>query len=151
MHVMPSIRFLTFDQLATPSLYNILAIRQRVFQVEQQRYYLDTDGRDQIALHALAHDNGGALVGYLRILPPGVTYDTAAIGRVAIDKAWRGKGVGRQLMRAALDKIQETWGGGATLSAQLPTIPFYEGLGFKTVGEPYMEAAIEHIKMAHTG
>lgn len=150
MRDMPTIRFFTFGQLTAPSLYDILAIRQRVFQVEQQRYYLDTDGRDQIALHALAHD-GDALIGYLRILPPGVTYDTAAIGRVAIDKAWRGKGVGGELMRAALDKIQETWGGGATLSAQLPTIPFYERLGFVAVGEPYMEAAIEHIKMAHTG
>ena len=146
---MSDIRFLRFEELTPQLLYDILAMRQRVFQVEQQRYYLDTDGKDQVALHGLVED-GGNLIGYLRILPPGVTYPTAAIGRVAIEKPHRGKGIGQALMKAALEAIEDCWPqSGVTLSAQLPTIPFYERLGFKTVGESYMEAGIKHIKMTH--
>jgi len=81
------------------------------------------------------------------VLPPSITYDTAAIGRVVIDADFRGKGIGKQLMQAAMEKIRTTWKSGATLSAQIQTIDFYERLGFMTVDEPYDEAFTPHIKM----
>ena len=141
-----NILLLSFSGFTSEQLYEVLALRQRVFMIEQERYYLDCDGLDKIATHVLVYDNE-TLAGYLRILPPGVSYDTAAIGRVVIDKKYRGKGVGQQLMKAALAEIAKQWDGAVTLSAQIQTIDFYKKFGFMTVGEPYEEAFTPHVKM----
>ncbi|MGL4337827.1 MAG: GNAT family N-acetyltransferase [Turicibacter sp.] len=70
------------------------------------------------------------------------------IGRVAVDKAHRRKGVGQLLMRETITYIEkETNANAIKLSAQLSAIPFYESLGFESYGETYLDAGIEHIDM----
>ena len=43
----------TFDELGPHDLYQVLALRQRVFVIEQQCIYPDLDGHDQQAMHLL--------------------------------------------------------------------------------------------------
>jgi len=64
---MTEIRHLSFDELTTQQLYDILVLRQRVFMIEQQRYYLDCDGLDQIALHFAAYEGEKTLRLFARV------------------------------------------------------------------------------------
>ena len=73
----------TFDQLSKEELYELLSLRQSIFVVEQKSWYLDADGLDNCSLHLLVKLND-ILLGYLRLLPPKVKYDTPSIGRIAI-------------------------------------------------------------------
>ena len=52
---------LAWDQLSAHALYEALALRQRVFVVEQDCVYLDADGKDRIARHLFAWE-GAQLV-----------------------------------------------------------------------------------------
>lgn len=137
----------TFAELDTSTLYDILALRQVVCMIEFSRYYLDCDGLDQQALHITLEQNG-TFKGYTRLLPPGLKYPCPTIGRVIITKDLRGTGKGADLMRYAMDMAKKHFGGyEIALSAQVPVVPFYEKLGFSTVGEPYIEADMPHVKM----
>ena len=74
--------------------------------------------------------------------------DKAKIGMVATLKAHRGQGFGKALIRhlsellAAKDEVKEIW-----MSAQDHALPFYEELGFKVIGEGYMEEHVPHHKV----
>ena len=97
-----------FDALSPAELYDLLTLRQRVFVVEQACAYLDCDGKDPAALHLIGRDARGALVAYARLLPPGVSFAEAAIGRVVTDPATRRAGRGRALMDEAIARARAT-------------------------------------------
>jgi ElaA protein len=141
-----SIIFLRFDQLSTTQLYDILELRQRVYIIEQHCFYQDSDGRDKDSLHALMMDEG-KLAGYARILPPGLMYDTASIGRIVLEKEYRGRGFGKKLVAACIEKCFELHETGITITAQVVSIPFYEKLGFIAISDVFDEAGIDHRKM----
>ena len=85
-----------FTALTSAELYNILTIRNEVFVVEQNCIYLDTDNKDQHAWHLLGYINE-KLVAYSRILPPGVSFHEASIGRVVTHSTIRRNGIGNEL------------------------------------------------------
>src|SRR5256885_8238388 len=62
-----------FRDLTVDELYAIVAVRERVFVVEQACVYQDADGLDPRCRHLWAADRG-AIVAYLRIVPAGVKY-----------------------------------------------------------------------------
>jgi ElaA protein len=136
-----------FDALTPSELYDALALRQRVFVVEQRCAYLDCDGLDRAALHLLGRASDGALVAYARLLPPGVAYAEGAIGRVVTDTGVRGTGLGRALMREAIARMRSAYPGALQIGAQAHLQRFYGELGFVTVGEPYEEDGIPHVHM----
>jgi ElaA protein len=140
---------LLFNDLSLQELYDIMALRQAVFVVEQNCPYLDADGKDQQAAHVLAYDNDGDLVAYSRLLPVGIFYaDSISIGRVISSDKVRGQGVGQELMRFSIREIYRLFGNKKlTISAQYYLIKFYESFGFQAVGETYLEDDIPHIKM----
>ena len=106
------------------------------------------DGCDFVCHHALLRNKAGELIGYLRILPPGQTFDTVAIGRVLVREDARGLGAARQLMTEALNFIRDTlMQRQVKLSAQQYLIKFYESLGFAAISEGYVEDGIPHIDM----
>lgn len=72
--------FKTFDELDTRELYDILQLRNEVFVVEQKCCFLDLDGKDQKSRH-LSGYHDGKLMAFSRIVPPGVSYEFASIGR----------------------------------------------------------------------
>lgn len=142
----------TFDELTLHELYDILALRQSVFIVEQKSPYLDADGVDRRSLHVCGHDGDCRLVAYLRIVPPGVKYKEPSIGRVVTHASARRKGLGRDAMQKGLARLDAMYPGCAVrISSQQYLEKFYQGFDFATVSEPYDEDGIPHVEMFRGG
>jgi ElaA protein len=136
-----------FNELTNTELYDILHLRNIVFVVEQNCVYNDTDGKDKESWH-LCGSIDNKLVAYVRILPPGVSYPEASIGRVVTHPNYRSKGHGIELMKIAIDKTRSLFNTNSIrISAQCYLLKFYSDLGFTTVGEEYLEDGIPHIEM----
>jgi ElaA protein len=136
-----------FDELTAKELYAAMRLRGEVFVVEQNCPYLDADNLDQASWHLFGWD-GDHLAAYCRILPPGVAFEQASIGRVVSSPQSRGTGVGRQLMQVAIEKtLQQFNVAQIKIGAQLYLKAFYESLGFAQSGEGYLEDDIPHIPM----
>ncbi len=138
----------SFEELTNMELYNILRVRAEVFVVEQNCPYLDEDGKDPASFHLMGTNEQGALVAYSRILPAGLAFKEASIGRVLTTSAARKSGAGKELMHTAIRIIHEKYGEvPIRIGAQLYLKKFYEGLGFVQVSEMYLEDDIEHVEM----
>ena len=139
----------TFSELTLEELYALLRLRNEVFIVEQDCPFPDLDGKDQLCYHLLGFSEGSrALVAYTRIVPPGVTYDSASIGRVTTALGVRRYGVGRELMRRSIAAVEGLYGLiPIQIGAQLYLQKFYESFGFSPLGDIYLEDGIEHIGM----
>lgn len=149
-----------FDELSPVDLYYILQARSQVFVVEQQCAYQDIDEIDFDCLHLVAHKDK-SLIGYCRIIPPGVGISAAAppvspdtptpgcrIGRVLVLPEHRGDGLAREIMTRAIKHCRSKYGKRTIgISAQTYLIHFYQSLGFESVGQPYLEDGLEHINM----
>lgn len=136
-----------YEALSLDDLYDALALRCRVFVLEQGPY-LDPDGVDRRSWHLLGRDDGGALQAYLRVVEPGVKYEEPSIGRVITSPEVRGRGLGRMLMHEGIARCASAWPGqGIRINAQARLERFYAELGFATVGEPYLDDGIPHIEM----
>ncbi len=122
-------------------------IRTEVF-VGEQRIPADMewDDGDSAALHAVAYNRLGQAIATGRLLQERA--GVARIGRVAVRRALRGSGVGRQLMHTLLELGAARGDREAVLHAQRSSEGFYRGLGFSARGEPFDEAGIAHIEMA---
>ncbi|MEO7523124.1 MAG: GNAT family N-acetyltransferase [Ferruginibacter sp.] len=136
-----------FNELSVSELYIILKLRSEIFVVEQNCVYLDTDDKDQASFHLCGWLNDN-LVAYARILPPGIAFAEASIGRVSTSISYRKNGKGRQLMEKAIDiTLNQFKGAGIQIGAQLYLEKFYSSLGFYQIGDGYMEDGIQHIHM----
>jgi ElaA protein len=136
-----------FEQLGVENLYDALALRCRVFVLEQGPY-LDPDGLDRMSWHLLGRDAGGALQGYLRVVDPGHKYEEPSIGRVVTSPEARGTGVGRLLMAEGVRRCLSAWPGRAIrISAQSHLARWYSSYGFARVGVDYLEDDIPHCEM----
>lgn len=136
-----------FEELTTIELYAILQLRNEVFVVEQNCVYPDIDNKDLKSFHLMAFD-GENLAAYSRILPPGLSFEEASIGRVITAPSYRGKGIGMVLLEKAITETQHTFAiKPIKIGAQLYLKKFYEGFGFTQTSEVYLEDGIEHIEM----
>lgn len=139
------------DELNIHQLYEILRVRQEVFTVEQDCAYQDADGKDSCAWHLCGWNPDAThpqLQAYLRVVDPGKKYSEPSIGRVLTADTARGKGLGRELMRQALDKTQRAFPESAIrISAQQHLEKFYGEFGFVRCSSPYDEDGIPHIEM----
>ena len=140
-------RWRALEDFDARALYELLALRQQVFVVEQRCAYLDADGLDTETQHLTGHD-GDALVGSLRLMPPGRHGRWAAIGRVAVARGYRGRGLARDMMQRAIARVHERDGDvPIRLAGQEHLVAFYASLGFDPVSEPYDEDGIPHVEM----
>jgi predicted GNAT family N-acyltransferase len=116
-------------------------IRFAVF-VEEQRVpaEIELDGMDAKSLHAVAFGNR-VPVGTGRLLPDG------HIGRMAVLKDWRGRGVGSLILKALVDAARSRGDREIVLSAQVHATAFYRAHGFVEEGAEYMDAGIPHVDM----
>jgi len=117
------------------------AIRFAVF-VEEQGVpaEIEMDEADALSVHALAY-HGGEAVGTGRLLPD------AHIGRMAVLKAWRGRGAGGLILARLLDAARARGDAVVRLSAQVHALGFYRAHGFEALGPVYQEAGIAHQAM----
>jgi ElaA protein len=129
-----------FDDLTPRDLYDLLALRVRVFVVEQECAFQELDGLDAEAEHVWTRGPAGEVVAYLRVLEgDGET----RIGRIVTAPEHRGTGAGAALMRAVLADID----GPVVLGAQVQAQGFYARLGFAVDGPGYDEDGIPHVPM----
>ena len=129
----------------------IFALRMEVFVVEQGVPAAEElDAHDVTALHVLAREthNPANIVATARLIPHGES--RAAIGRVAVRKEYRGRGVGALVMRFIEDAARQRGIAQVELGAQCYALPFYEKLGYIAEGEIYLDCAIEHRHMSKT-
>jgi ElaA protein len=140
-----------FADLTAAALYEMLALRQQVFVLEQACLYPDIDGLDPGAHHLLGWKTGAGkreLVATLRCLAPGAKYDEMSLGRVVTSPSTRGTGLGRALVAhgiACADRLHP--GHAIRIGAQAHLEAFYASFGFRTVCAPYDEDGILHIDM----
>ena len=138
-------RWRHFAFFSGPEWHRVLNLRTAIFVVEQECPYQEVDQKDTDSWHLeLSHHS--ALIGTLRVLPPGLSYKECSIGRVAVHAEFRRRGLARELMKLALTFCDSRWPA-VRLSAQTYLQPFYESLGFMATGAPYLEDNIPHIEM----
>jgi len=122
------------------------AIRGRVFVLEQGvPDTVEIDRDDERATHLLAFA-AGKPVGTARIV---LRKRTAKIGRMAVLKSHRGRGIGKALLARAIATARRKRARTIYLHAQLAVIAFYQSMGFRAVGSNFEEAGIAHRKMIH--
>lgn len=137
-----------FDELTTRELYEILQLRQAVFVVEQTCPYLDADGADADAYHLYARSAQGAIVAYARLFLPSSDASYSRIGRVISAGSVRGQGLGRELMRKAIEWCEHNAPmAPIRLGAQVYLRRFYSDFGFREISAEYLEDDIPHVDM----
>jgi len=105
---------------------------------------IELDDQDANCMHAVAYDVDGKAIGTGRLLPDG------HIGRMAVVKEWRRRGIGAEIMAALMAEARKQGHKQVVLSAQLQAAEFYRELGFVAEGKVYPEAGILHQKMVRT-
>jgi len=143
------LEWLSFEQLTSLQVHDLLKLRQDIFVVEQESAYADIDGKDLETLHLLAFErDGNQLVAAIRLFPADGTGRSARIGRVVVHRDFRRFGLGKILMSEGINKARQLCGScEIEVSAQSYLEKFYSGFGFLTVSEEYIEDGIPHIDM----
>ena len=114
-------------------------VRIEVFVIEQNvPAELEWDEGDEVSIHAVAYDEQGQAVATGRLLPDG------HIGRMAVTKSLRGKGVGKAVLSALLEVAAQEGHNELVLHAQAQAIPFYARQGFVCEGDEFLEVDIPH-------
>lgn len=116
-------------------------IRIAVF-CDEQGFVEEFDEADGRSVHLVAFE-GGLAIGTCRYhcYEPDGCY---LIGRIAVSRTHRGQGIGGKLVTEAERQIRALGGSRAHIGAQVRAMPFYESLGYRSVGGRYMDEHVEH-------
>ena len=132
---------------STNDLEKAFAIRKRVFVREQGvPEEIELDHYDTRAFHFLAFD-GEKPVSTARVV---MRHGSAKIGRMAVLRSHRGRGIGKALLKRAVKTARKQGAQKIYLHAQVAVIEFYQKMGFRCVGRVFREAGISHRKMVWT-
>ena len=117
-------------------------IREAVFLREQGvPEDMEWDEFDAVSRHALAYEATGRAVATGRLLPDG------HIGRMAVLRGFRRRGMGGAVLAALLEEARRLGYPELMLHAQTHAAPFYARFGFVPEGAEFMEAGIPHLLM----
>lgn len=120
----------------------LLAIRDAVFVAEQNvPVEEERDELDPLCRHVIARDADGRAIGTGRLTPE------RRIGRMAVLREWRRRGVGDAMLVALMDMARASGWPEVRLNAQVDAEAFYARHGFEPVGERFLEAGILHQAM----
>jgi len=120
---------------------DLSGIRRVVFIEEQNVSEEDEwEGGEEDCWHWMAVVDGRP-VGTARLKPNGT------IGRMAVLKDFRSRGVGTSLMQRATNKVRSLGLGTAQLNAQTHAVAFYARFGFRVEGAEFQDAGIPHVRM----
>ena len=125
-------------------------LRIEVFVKEQNvpiELELDEKDYSENTVH-IGYFNNDKLIGVARLID--MDKDVIHIGRVVIDKEYRGQGIGRELIVGCETTAKHILKREVTieLSAQIQAEKFYESLGYNRVNDKiYLDAGIEHVDM----
>ena len=119
-------------------------VREQVFVNEQNvPKELERDEFDDAAYHVICKADG-SVVAAGRIL---FFEEEAVVSRVAVLRSWRNKGIGKKITEFIMDTAKCNGVKTLTANVQVDVQDFYEKLGFRPVGELFLEAGIAHVKM----
>jgi putative N-acetyltransferase (TIGR04045 family) len=135
--------------VAPEEVRGALSVREQVFCDEQGVARADElDGRDEDARHVVALTSEryarSRVIGTARLLVEG---RVAKIGRVAVEREWRGHGIASRMLALTLDGAREHGCRRARLASQLEASELYRRAGFAVESDPFEEAGIQHIWM----
>ncbi|MFS1663633.1 GNAT family N-acetyltransferase [Streptococcus sp. zg-JUN1979] len=136
----------TQDTLST--IYqDAVAIRQEVFVKGQGvPKDMEIDEYETLAIHFVLYDQEHQACATCRLLPS-QDKTTITLQRMAVLDSYQGQGLGKKLLKHALEYATKAGFDKMTMHAQLTAQPFYQKLGFQTQGERFEEAGITHITM----
>ena len=126
------------------------ALRIEVFVKEQNvpmELELDEKDHSKNTIH-IGYFNDNKLIGVARLID--LDKDVIHVGRVVIDKEYRGQGIGRELIIGCENIAQQILKRKIIieLSAQIQAENFYKSLGYNRVNDKiYLDAGIEHVDM----
>lgn len=119
-------------------------LRTEVFVIEQGvPIELEWDESDEVSIHAVVYGEDNQPIATGRLLPDG------HIGRMAVQKALRGSGIGRFLLTSLLHEAERLGHTTLVLHAQTYAVGFYLRHGFQPEGSEFMEAGIPHMLMRY--
>jgi predicted GNAT family N-acyltransferase len=122
-------------------------VRREVFIMEQGvPADLEWDEWDAVSLHCLAVDETHVVRGTGRLLPDD-DQGVARIGRMAVMREWRHRGVGAGILEALLHAASQRKTRRIELHAQVQATAFYARYGFREEGDIFDEAGIPHLTM----
>jgi predicted GNAT family N-acyltransferase len=120
------------------------ALRREVFVWEQKvPEEEEHDADDMTATHFVAVLEG-EVVGTLRMIDKP---EHLKIGRVAVRSLFRGRGIARLMMLAAMEHGRAQGQYRFYLTAQTDKIGMYEKLGFVAFGEEFQDGGMPHLAM----
>ncbi len=135
-----------FNALTTRELHDLLWLRELVFVVGQKiTVESEIDGEDPAHDHVLGRDERGAVIATARLR---FDSEPVKVGRIAVHPEQQHRGIGRSLMRAIDDLLGER---AAEMHAQAHLESWYASLGWQRVGDIFLEAGIEHLRMIRSG
>ena len=139
-----------YSQLNIDHFHDIIALRIKIFVIEQDCPYQDLDGKDKVGYHLFYTNNKDEVVAATRILPQNISYAEVSIGRVVVDKDYRGLGLGDLIMKESMNFVQAEFGQvNIRLSAQKHLENYYGKHGFASTGKEYLEDGIPHVEMLY--
>jgi len=142
---MPSIKVKIKIIIPNEDFSDAMKIRIPVF-VEEQNVPQENelDDNDKISYHAVLYeDNIPVACGRLYF-----TKNIAHIGRIAVLKEHRRKGYATKICKNLIDlAVSPKKADIITLDAQSYVVGLYEKLGFKVIGDEFLEENILHYKM----
>ena len=132
-----TLKLTRWDKDQTP----LREVRRTVF-IEEQKVpeELEWDDDDKTCIHVLVSDNNTPIAtGRIKM--------DGHIGRMAVLKDYRNKGIGSAVLDALINFSKTLKMKSVYLHAQTSAIPFYEKHGFKISSEEFMDAGIPHKTM----
>ncbi len=141
---------LSFSELSTDQLFEIMKLRVDVFVVEQQCPYPELDDKDRLAsTRHLCGYSDGQLAVYARLLDLDVSYsDCLSIGRVIVAQPFRALKLGNQLIAKGVEELYTAHGRhDIQIGAQAHLERFYASHGFERNSADYLEDDIPHLDM----
>ncbi len=140
-HAMSTIRLIITDYPSREP--EIRQVRDEVFVIEQQiARHDELDDRDVSCLHTLAYENDKPVAtGRLDVEKDG------KIGRIAVLKAYRRRGIGTRVMESLVQAAREQGLRRIWFHSQISAVPFYLRMGYQASGEEFEEAGIPHVLM----
>lgn len=126
----------------TENFNDAKTIREIVF-VNEQHFEYEFNEIDKTAFHVVAYENEKP-VACARFFKEDKQY---IIGRIAVLKEQREKGLGAKVVQYCEEKIASLGGSHISISAQVRVMDFYKKLGYSPVGDTYMDEDVPHIKM----
>ena len=140
-------RPLSIDFRVEPADYqtdfqDLRRVREPVYVIEQNvPIELEWDALDPLCHHVIARDADNRPIGTGRLTPEG------KIGRMAVLREWRGRGVGEALLQSLIDRARSLGWTEVQLNAQVGAIDFYTRYGFTAFDDEFEEAGIAHQAM----